>query len=479
MFFYAVLIIKKIFSMLKVCPEPKDRRSIAAQEGSMYTGEFESADEDIAEPQRVLRWPFKEGTTERREGTVLKKITKLSIEPQGYQLVEQADGISQVCSPNHLLRRRQFHPHSTVTRNPPKGSTFHARFHEYWCHQGVIGEGGDGVVHLYQQPKQRGMYIAVKLPRYSSVREGLVQEITNMQILGRHEHILGLCFASDDWYPCGPALFLPFCELGNLIAYRESWCAQQEWEGQPVRISEITMWKLFRDMVLALNYLHNELGTRYVHNDFKPQNVLAVVPPDQIGGQTLPEEPIFKLSDFARLTPWPTPKGQHPQGFEGTPEYAPPRLEQIAPVHPSADIWGLGATLQFMALGIVPIQSREAFIRSRKAQGKTYPGIYDQHEWMLEYWRYRIPIVFRPINVPLNVLRKDYDLPYDIPGYHPYGARLGYWYAQLWKPVMTRPKASKLVAQAIPHMDDMVKRLKLERIKQLRQDEEYGALHDV
>ncbi|KAF2622663.1 kinase-like protein, partial [Macroventuria anomochaeta] len=202
--------------------------------------------------------------------------------------------------------------------------TFHARFHKYWHHEGVLGEGGDGIVHLYQQGKRQGMFIAVKLPRYYSARKDLAQEIKNMRTIGQHKHILDLCHATEDWYPHGPALFLPVCELGNLVDYRESWCAKQGWEGKPERVSEITMWKLFRDMVLALNYLHHELGTRYVHNDFKPQNILAVKPPDHIEGQALPEEPIFKLSDFARLTPWPTPKGQHPQGFDGTPEYAPP-----------------------------------------------------------------------------------------------------------------------------------------------------------
>ncbi|KAH6618508.1 kinase-like domain-containing protein [Boeremia exigua] len=201
------------------------------------------------------------------------------------------------------------------------------------------------------------------------------------------------------------------------------------------------MWKLFRDMVLALNYLHSELGTRYVHNDFKPTNILAVVPSDQTGFQAIPEEPVFKLSDFARLTPWPTPKGIHDEPFGGTPEFAPPRSEQASPIHPSADIWGLGATLQYMALGIVPIQSQEVFIRSRKAKGETHPRLGNHAEWMSRYWRIRIPTIFRPISVPSEVLQKHYDLPYELPDYQQYSALLGFWYAQLWKPVQTRPQA--------------------------------------
>ncbi|KAG9205241.1 hypothetical protein G6514_008818 [Epicoccum nigrum] len=67
------------------------------------------------------------------------------------------------------------------------------------------------------------------------------------------------------------------------------------------------MYKLFRDVMLALNYLHNELGTRYVHSDFKPDNILAVIDPEDVDHHRIPEEPIFKLADFSRMTPWPTP----------------------------------------------------------------------------------------------------------------------------------------------------------------------------
>lgn len=138
-------------------------------------------------------------------------------------------------------------------------------------------------------------------------------------------------------------------------------------------------------------------------------------------------------------------------------------MEQIGPVHPSADIWGLGATLQFMALGILPIQSRKAFVMSRKAQGKKHPELKDRQEWMLDYWRARIPTVFRPIDVPMATLRKEYDVQTAIPSYQIYSARLGYWYRQLWNPVATRPKASKLVLTAIPHMTDQIERIKNER----------------
>ncbi|KAJ8112335.1 hypothetical protein OPT61_g5279 [Boeremia exigua] len=444
--------------MLKNCSKPTDRRSIVAGQVLQRNEDLKAAGEGLAEPEQQTRHP---------KAMEQERVDALS----DSQPVEPADHSPQVYSPNHFLKQRKYRPDLTSSSIYPGESTFYVQFQKHWYNQKIIGEGADGIVHLYRRREQQNACIAVKLPRYYLAREDLRQEIVNMHIIGQHEHILGLRCASEEWFPYGPAMFLPYCELGSLIDYRKSWCTQQRWNGQPECVSEITMWKLYRDMILALDYLHNQLGTRYVHNDFKPANILAAVPTDYVGGHVLPEEPVFKLSDFARLTPWPTPKGKHAQCFDGTPEYAPPLIEQAAPVHPSADIWGLGATLQYMALGIAPIQSREAFVQHRKETGKTYPNLEDNFEWTLEYWRSRIPTVFRPIHVSLKVLQKDYDLPYDLPGYRCYSSRLGCWYMKLWKPVNSRPKVSVLVAQAIPYMDDMVERLKLERSEQMIQGE--------
>ncbi|KZM20941.1 ATP binding [Ascochyta rabiei] len=428
--------------MLKAYAEPKRCRSIMAQEGATQTMSTQTTIYPICEDRRSID----KEVTKHATDSVLKDTSKQQVEA------------------NKPSKIPLF---SKATKKETKDITLYNLFHKHWIQERVLGEGGDGIVYLYQSRKQQSKCIAVKIPRNNSIsaRNGLVQEVKNLCLLEPHDHILDMCHATGGWWPCGPAIFLPVCELGDLISYRESWCAQQASERKPKHVSEVTIWKLFRDMALALNYIHHELGSgiRYVHNDFKPANILVVTPPGHTEHETLPEEPIFKLSDFARLTTWPTPTGQRAQGFDGTPEYAPPKLEQIAPVQPSADIWGLGATLQFMALGIHPIQSQEAFVLERKAQAKPYPDLEDKREWMSEYWRQRIPTVFRPIHVAKAVLCKEHDLHVPI-DYQPYSARLGYWYAQLWKPIAYRPKASKLASLAIPHMDDQI-----ERIKKLRQ----------
>lgn len=460
--------------MLKTYSEPSDRRSIVVQKGVEQAKDHQAPEQHISKSQHE-EYQSTNNKPASGHGDIALDDMRI-IQHKGFHVVEPEAGLLRAQSPRYSLKRTKSRPRLTVPREISKALTLHTQFHMAWRHQRKIGEGGDGVVHLYKQSKKSCTYVAVKLPQGYSAREDMEQEIMNMRKIGRHSHILELRLAVEEWYPYGPAMFLPYCELGSLNAYRESWCEQQVWEGQPARVSEITMYKLFRDMVLALNYLHSELRTHYIHNDFKPANILVVVPPEQRGAQILPEEPVFKLADFARLASWPTPKGELPRGYDGTPEYAPPQYEQIAPVHPSVDIWGLGATLQYMALGIHPIQSREAFVRRRKAQGKSFPRLEDDREWLSEYWRGLVPTFFRPINVSLKVLQTDYDFPWDLPDYQPYGVRLGHWYAKLWHPVGNRPKASQLAAEAIPQMDEMVERLKLQRLKQLQQDEGHGAL---
>lgn len=463
MLFWASLLIEKVFNMLKVCNEPSDCRSIMAHEDKEQTEEFELSTQTDPYSQDTTRRSISELVTELAMTSLTDHFAKLGFEPQDLRPIDQ---IHQEAQPNPISRWTEAKgPDIPGTSAAEKEEiTVYDAFHKTWNQESILGEGGDGVVYLYEQRMEQGECIAVKVPRRNSMsaQRGLLKEIKNLCMLDQHDNILGLYHKVEDWRPCGPAMFLPVCDLGDLHTYRGFWCAQQAWEGKPERISELTMWKIFRDMVLALNYIHHELGTRYVHNDFKPGNILAVTPHDYVD-DTVTEEPIFKLSDFARLTPWPTPKGQQFQSFDGTPEFAPPKMEQIGPVHPSADIWGLGATLQFMALGILPIQSRKAFVMSRKAQGKKHPELKDRQEWMLDYWRARIPTVFRPIDVPMATLRKEYDVQTAIPSYQIYSARLGYWYRQLWNPVATRPKASKLVLTAIPHMTDQIERIKNER----------------
>jgi serine/threonine protein kinase len=140
------------------------------------------------------------------------------------------------------------------------------------------------------------------------------------------------------------------------------WCDQQRKKGKLGRPSEATVWKLLRDVSLALDYMHNKFPKRYVHNDIKPANILVTFPQCWKLLDGAPAKPVFQLTDFARMVAFPTPRNTDPNSSIGTWEYSPNGRENTT-MRPSRDIWALGCTLQRFALGIEAVESHEDFIR--------------------------------------------------------------------------------------------------------------------
>jgi len=477
MLFFTAQFIQEVFGMRKVKPEPANRRPKVARKDSKRTGGNALAYQNRAKPKHQTRQLVIVDSLERPQTVLWEGALEQNTS------IESEHGIQ----PIHPRLERLLGSTQTLTfrHTASKVKTSYTDFHQVWRHCRTLGEGGEGVVHQYQRRKRTNEFIAVKVPQSSFARIDLRREVFNLRRSGAHEHIIALKCDFPDWIPYGPALLFEYCEMGDLIKDRKAWCKQQKSLGLPERVSEITMCK-FRDVALALDHLHNGLGRRYVHNDLKPQNILAFIPDGYNETDLLPEEPVFKVSDFARLTPWPTPVSGPPKGFDETYEYAPPKQEQAAPVLPSADIWSLDATLQYMALGIEPIQSRKAFVWSRKGANKLYPDLDDEEAWKSDFWRKRIPTIFRPINLPTSVLIEVYDLPHDVLDHQPFSARLAFWYAKLYKPVgihdnhrpknsrlvgtrdKSRPGASRLVDKAVPNLVDQIERLKIKRSKEMQ-----------
>ncbi|OAG25450.1 kinase-like protein [Alternaria alternata] len=258
------------------------------------------------------------------------------------------------------------------------------------------------------------------------------------------------------------AIFLPFCELGDLTSYVVKWKSEQRRQRKTIqRISEVTIWKCLHDMVLALDYLHNKCENYgYTHNDIKPDNILVEIPKSWKMEDGIPDEPIFRLTDFARMTrEHPTESAQLTR-FCSTPEYAPPFNERGA-LRPSGDIWALGGTLQILALGVYPIQSHEAFSDSRRSQEKFVPHLIDKNAWKKSHWRHLIPTTFRPLSATKEELINDFDVHDSIvieefypnrPWEHkPYSKRLDRWYQWMFeKDEKKRATAKILVRYCVP-----------------------------
>lgn len=337
-----------------------------------------------------------------------------------------------------------------------------ALFEKHFVKKSVLGKGGDGIVHSYTHLFGYKK-IAVKTPYKITLKggEALVEEIANLKAIGKHDNIVSMLAFCKDFPPMGPAIFFPVCDLGDLISYRDKWF-KQEWaqKGASLRVPDVTVLKLMRDISLGLDFLHNQSGKCYVHQDIKPENILVVTPPGFVG--TVPPEPIFKITDFARLSTYPMPADYIPKDdFRGTYEYAPPQHERIGPLKPAIDTWGLAATIQSFALNIEPTQSRAAVIRDRTSAGKPSPGIDDEEQWKTEHWRSRRPVIYRPLNITHAELVRNWDVEErdrEFVQFHkPYSTMLNNWYKMMFdgQPEM-RATSAYLKKYVVPLIDQQL-----------------------
>jgi serine/threonine protein kinase len=315
----------------------------------------------------------------------------------------------------------------------PHAPVSHSHFIRHFRPVKKLGDGGDGVVYSWCNIST-GDEVAIKTPkddRLSSVL-GIEDEIKNLRALGKHENVASILAFSDNFQPYCPAIFLQVCDLGDLHNYHKLWFQQRKRLGMPVRIAENTIWKLYHDMILGLDFMHNGHKICFVHNDFKPENILVVTPLYTAPG-TVPELPIFKITDFARLSMYPASEGHTVKEWTGTYEYGPGRSERSSPTSPAVDMWGLGVAIQTFALDIWPLQSHQAFIDSRAKDGLKHPLIDDHKAWNESHWRARLPVIYRPLDVPRDVMRKDWDVEQGLMRHHkPYSDYLNSCYKPLF-----------------------------------------------
>ncbi|KAI1601348.1 SPS1 Serine threonine protein kinase [Pyrenophora tritici-repentis] len=202
------------------------------------------------------------------------------------------------------------------------------RFIQTHSHVKKLGAGGDGTVSLWKH-KRSGVLVAVKTPNQTynpTPCSALTKEAKALELLGKHPHIVEILAYLIDFKPRGPAVLLEYAPLGDLRGYQAKvfeqfrLCAQLAKQKIIEQVPEETVCKLLGDMALALKFLH---GEGFVHADFKPENILVCYPDGWADDNDIPTRPVFKLTDFSRMTPFPLPLHIRNR-YYGTPEYGPP-----------------------------------------------------------------------------------------------------------------------------------------------------------
>jgi serine/threonine protein kinase len=330
----------------------------------------------------------------------------------------------------------------------------------YWFSREMIcqrklGDGADGEVYAWQHtPTSR--VVAVKTPRPGSTKavanirdEGYI--LSHLRWHGGHNNISNMLEYHQSWNFGVPAIISEFAYYGDVIDYRYKWQKQEQLAGRATGIRESSVWKLFRDMVLALDWLHNEC--KFIHRDIKPDNIL-VDRPTGYTGELIPTEPLFKLCDFSRSWEAAVPCGRDYR-WAGTTAYRPAATECRDAARPASDLYSLGATLQQYAMGVSPMRSKSAIIIQRHFAGQDYPNFFDEDAWQQTNWRWEFYAMFRPLNLSAQHLLRDWHIRGAFPAsYRPFSDELNEWYSKLFlHDYEQRITARELAVQLVPHIN--------------------------
>lgn len=200
--------------------------------------------------------------------------------------------------------------------------------------QGVLGEGGMGIVYLARQislPR----WVALKMIRASLTggRNALARfrEETNAIARLNHPHIIQI-------YSIGEHQGEPYC----VLEYAEGGTLANRLGRQPQAARTSAEW--VRTLALTMQKVHQ---ASIVHLDLKPGNIL------------LTSEGTLKITDFGLARYLAEDAGQiRPGEIAGTPSYMAPEQAhgRTAEIGPVSDVYALGAILYEMLTGRPPFK---------------------------------------------------------------------------------------------------------------------------
>ncbi|CAJ1390464.1 unnamed protein product [Effrenium voratum] len=191
----------------------------------------------------------------------------------------------------------------------------------------ILGRGSVGFVYrARRRADQREVAVKIRHVPEAAVIQSCQQEFEVLKKL-EHPHIIKVIdFVVLEGQA---ALIFDFCCEGTLRSVlKQSWAA-----GLPVA----SLKPLSQKLLDAVNYLHRR---RIVHRDIKPENILLQ---DDLQNLWLADfNTACQLMSGWSLT------------MTGTLDYAAPEVLQGESPSEKSDIWGLGLSLHFMAVGKLP-----------------------------------------------------------------------------------------------------------------------------
>lgn len=205
-----------------------------------------------------------------------------------------------------------------------------------------IGQGGFGVVILFQHKPTTKFYACKRLNKVELVKKGMVDQVIKekrMLCAIDYPFVIRLLFSwKDDNYLY---LFMPFIRGGDMIKFLMK---------NEHHITETVIRFFAAQLLLAINYLHD---MNVVHRDIKLENVLiepsGYIKLADLGVSALSDEPLGRLC--------------------GTTEYMSPEMIHSLTYGKSTDWWSYGIFVWEMSFGETP------FYRYRHNEWEIYERI--------------------------------------------------------------------------------------------------------
>jgi NIMA (never in mitosis gene a)-related kinase 2 len=259
-----------------------------------------------------------------------------------------------------------------------------------------VGKGSFGAVTKIKR-KSDGKILVWKEISYGKMREKekqqLVSEVNILREL-RHPHIVKYYDRIVDKANAKIYIVMEYCEKGDLGQLIKKSKRENDF------LPEDLIWKMFSQILLALQACHNREGGKILHRDIKPGNIL------------LDSNLNTKIGDFG-LSKMMGENSIYAETRVGTPYYMSP--EQISDLryNEKSDIWSAGCLLYEMVSLNPPFQAKShAELASKISKGKVdrIPSRYSEDlqkvlDWMMALDYNLRPKVDEILNLPQVSLR--------------------------------------------------------------------------
>ncbi|TNJ30299.1 Kinase, NEK [Giardia muris] len=233
----------------------------------------------------------------------------------------------------------------------------------------LLGSGSFGKVHKVRSRKDGRIYACkeIEYTKMSSKEVSLLQsEVINLRRM-KHPNIIAYYSTIHDQDASIVYIINEFCGKGDLTRLIRSYRQRKE------NIPEKTVWNLFYQMALALEYCHSpnkpgfKPGEIVIHRDIKPANVL------------ISDEDVVKLADFGfcRTIGLDTMA----QTKAGSPVYCAPEVLREEDYNEKADIWSLGCVVYEMCCveyAFSTINEKFLLISMMQQKRKPIPSFYSK-----------------------------------------------------------------------------------------------------